>query len=45
MGFVDGIGSKKIQQVFGEELPKLVKELQRIENIRKYVGGFLFFFG
>lgn len=34
---LDGIASRRIQRVLGEEISRLVKELQRIENIRKYV--------
>ncbi|KAJ6691631.1 RAD50-INTERACTING PROTEIN 1 RINT-1 [Salix purpurea] len=32
-----GIGSWKVGKVLVEEIPKLVKQVQRIENIRKYI--------
>ncbi|KAB5540716.1 hypothetical protein DKX38_013690 [Salix brachista] len=32
-----GIGSWKVGKVLVEEIPKLVKKVQRIENIRKYI--------
>ncbi|XP_028758886.1 RINT1-like protein MAG2L [Neltuma alba] len=32
-----GVGSKKFQKVLNEDLPRLAKELKRIESIRSYV--------
>lgn len=48
--FLDGIGSKKFLRVLSEELPRLAKEVKRIEAIRSYVGEledsvYLFSFG
>lgn len=40
--FVGGIGSRRIQKILNYELPLVVKQLQRIESIRNYVGELCF---
>jgi len=40
---VDGVGSKRFRWVLSDELPRLAKELNRVESIRSYLGQFLCF--
>ena len=35
---LDAVGSKRFQWVLSEELPRLAKEVKRIDSIRVYLG-------
>lgn len=38
---VDGEGKERAEQILGEELPALAKEVARVESVRTYAGAFL----
>lgn len=41
---IDGVGSKRFRWVLSDELPRLAKELNRLQSIRTYLGQFSAFF-
>ena len=39
--FSEGIGSKRFRWVLSEEIPRLANEMNRIESLRCYLGGWI----